>query len=132
MWCGQVHLPYIDSSWVCTFIDLQHTPLIFTLDRYQCRFKILQAAQYGVPQSRERLIFWGARRDVHLPEFPLPSHFYAKAGREYKLPTFGTLRPVSRSLDPNVLHSCAALPALTVPDAIGDLVRISSWVICSA
>ncbi|WP_412778202.1 DNA cytosine methyltransferase [Thalassospira lucentensis] len=39
---------------------------------YQVRlkWKVLNAAHYGVPQSRERLILLGAKKNVPLPEYP--------------------------------------------------------------
>lgn len=41
---------------------------------YLTHFKVLQAAHYGVPQSRWRLILFGALRPLSLPEFPQPTH----------------------------------------------------------
>jgi DNA (cytosine-5)-methyltransferase 1 len=37
-------------------------------------YRVLQAAQYGTPQSRERLFLIAARTDVPLPAYPGPSH----------------------------------------------------------
>lgn len=34
------------------------------------KWKVLNAANYGVPQSRERLILLGAKKNVPLPEYP--------------------------------------------------------------
>ena len=63
--------------------------------RYQVHCKVLQAAQYGAPQGRERVIFWAARRDVPLVDFPVPTHNYAKGVRSFDLPTGeGLHRPV--------------------------------------
>src|ERR1700677_1201959 len=42
-------------------------------DSYQVRFNVLQARAYGSPQNRRRVIIWGARRGVPLPEFPIPT-----------------------------------------------------------
>lgn len=36
--------------------------------------KVLQAADYGTPQSRRRVILLGARNDVALPEYPAANH----------------------------------------------------------
>ncbi len=36
-------------------------------------WQVLNAASYGVPQDRERLILLGARRGLALPEYPIPS-----------------------------------------------------------
>lgn len=40
---------------------------------YNVAYKILKASDYGVPQSRERIILMGVRKDLNLnPEFPGP------------------------------------------------------------
>lgn len=36
--------------------------------------KVLQAADYGTPQSRKRMILLGARQDACLPAYPIPTH----------------------------------------------------------
>lgn len=46
----------------------------FKLIGYQCEFKILNAADYGVPQARPRFIILGSRDRKNLG-FPLPTHF---------------------------------------------------------
>ncbi|EKM55273.1 uncharacterized protein PHACADRAFT_184086 [Phanerochaete carnosa HHB-10118-sp] len=93
---------------------------------YQVHCKVLQAAQYGTPQSRERVIFWAARRDVPLPDFPYPTHHFAKGVRSFNLPTGEVLhRPVRVAPHESAKRSeyaqYAPLCAITVEDAIGDL-----------
>ncbi len=41
---------------------------------YQCTWQVLNAADYGVPQRRERVILLGAKGDAPLPSFPKPTH----------------------------------------------------------
>ena len=41
---------------------------------YRYRWRVLNAADYGVPQLRPRLFIVGARKDEVLPEFPEPTH----------------------------------------------------------
>ncbi|KAI0077119.1 S-adenosyl-L-methionine-dependent methyltransferase [Panus rudis PR-1116 ss-1] len=86
---------------------------------YQARFQLLQAGQYGAPQGRLRAIFWGARRDLPLPTFPIPTHCYPTPTPRIKLPHGGHLHPISR--DPTQDSQCAPLPTVTVNDAISDL-----------
>ena len=37
-------------------------------------YRVLNAAHYGVPQSRQRLFLLGARKGHSLPEYPMPTH----------------------------------------------------------
>lgn len=41
---------------------------------YQCRTKVLNAADYGVPQARPRLFVIGVPKDEPLPNHPEPTH----------------------------------------------------------
>lgn len=34
----------------------------------------LRASEFGVPQNRQRLFFVGVKREIELPEFPVPTH----------------------------------------------------------
>ncbi|HWE46030.1 MAG TPA: DNA cytosine methyltransferase [Caulobacteraceae bacterium] len=43
-------------------------------------WKVLDAAHYGVPQHRERLILFGARRGLPLPQYPAPSTAEVRRG----------------------------------------------------
>ena len=47
----------------------------FTSRGYRTRmpWKVLDTAEFGVPQHRERLILMGARKGFRLPEYPAPS-----------------------------------------------------------
>lgn len=90
---------------------------------YQVRFKVLQAAAYGSPQGRNRVIFWGAKRGLRLPNFPIPTHAYEGRLCVHNLPTNQEkLPPATRSQTPGSWHLCAPLKATTVNDSIGDLV----------
>jgi len=92
--------------------------------RYQVRYRLLQSGQYGVPQSRRRVIFWGAKRGISLPEFPIPVYAFApKAGQlGVSLPTGGRLDPITRSRDRSDYHFFAPLRPVSVDDAVSDLV----------
>jgi DNA (cytosine-5)-methyltransferase 1 len=45
-------------------------------------WKVLNAASYGTPQDRERLILFGARRGLSLPEYPPVSTLPAASGMD--------------------------------------------------
>jgi DNA (cytosine-5)-methyltransferase 1 len=87
---------------------------------YDCDWRILNAAHFGVPQRRERLIFIGVQRGGK-PVFPQPTH-------ESNGSTIGH-RDRSRLLVPQEDLFTPKLnlkPALTVLDAIDDLPPIKS------
>ncbi|HIK06384.1 MAG TPA: DNA cytosine methyltransferase [Trichormus sp. M33_DOE_039] len=68
----------------------------------EAKYRILNAAKYGVPQARERLFLLGARKDINLPNYPQPITQPAKP---------------NHNLDEN--SELAVCP--TVWQAIGDL-----------
>ena len=93
---------------------------------YSVDWRILNAAHFGVPQKRERLILIGAQEGMSLG-FPRPTH----SG------TFRTigLRERHRILAPAESEGTVSLfdgneeplpPAVTVMEAIGDLPRVSA------
>lgn len=87
---------------------------------YDCDWRILNAANFGVPQRRERLIFIGVEKGGRF-QFPEPTHLSNGS-------TIG-LKDRSRMLIPHDdlftrLHPLR--PAVTVMDAIGDLPPIPS------
>ncbi|TCD67280.1 hypothetical protein EIP91_000302 [Steccherinum ochraceum] len=92
---------------------------------YQARFKLLQAGQYGSPQNRLRVIFWGARRELPLPKFPMPTHFFEPT-HNINLSDKCVLKPAARIFwipgkDEAYHHQCAPMPPVTAMDAISDL-----------
>jgi DNA (cytosine-5)-methyltransferase 1 len=90
------------------------------MNRYQVRFSVLQAGVYGSPQNRRRVIFWGARRGIPLPEFPIPTHNFVSPQWAVQLDTGLKLDHVTR--DPDRPNRGAPLRAVTVDDVISDLV----------
>ncbi|GBE91777.1 DNA cytosine methyltransferase [Nostoc cycadae] len=70
-------------------------------------YQVLNAAHYGVPQSRERLFLLGARQDVKLPKYP---------------------QPITQIAKPNQLIKKNSLPlSPTVWDAIGDIPEVENY-----
>ena len=46
----------------------------------QCTFGVLQAGQYGVPQTRRRAILLAAAPGERLPLYPEPTHCFSPRG----------------------------------------------------
>ncbi|QNE48322.1 DNA cytosine methyltransferase [Glaciihabitans sp. INWT7] len=82
--------------------------------------QVLQAADFGTPQSRRRVFVLGARRDVDLPAYPTASHTARTISGV--LPNQGML-----PLGPSVLEALSDLPdadgfeELLHDDNIGDV-----------
>ncbi|KDQ61172.1 hypothetical protein JAAARDRAFT_173758 [Jaapia argillacea MUCL 33604] len=88
--------------------------------QYQVHVKVLQAGDYGSPQSRQRVIFLGAIRDCRVPEFPIPMYSFPRRSWKSLMATGDEIWPISRN--PNDTTSrCAPYRGVTVNDAIGDL-----------
>ena len=97
--------------------------------RYQIQARVLNAADYGSPQQRNRVIFWGSRLDVRLPKWPIPSHIPRNGHNSTirKVATIGWIPTASRhQLDPSEGHTHAPFLSPTVLEAIDDLVSTSS------
>src|SRR4051794_18961196 len=95
--------------------DLAAVQAEFDALGYDTDWRILNAANFGVPQKRERLILIGVQRGLPIT-WPRPTH----AGQ---FRTIGHREP-SRLLRPD--PDQALPPALTVEDAIGDLPPVGS------
>lgn len=100
---------------------------------YRVVARVLNAADYGVPQRRERVIFVGFRDDMGVEwSFPEPTHsFEALAWSQIRTGEYwerhrvaSTDRELSsryRSIGMRLLEPPAQQPWKTVRDAIGDL-----------
>lgn len=101
--------------------------------RYNVVSRVLNAADHGVPQRRERVVFVGFRQDLGIEwSFPTETHSLdallwgqARSGRYWERHEVASR---SRLLDPRLKARGGALlekprlkPWLTVRDAIGDL-----------
>lgn len=83
---------------------------------YTVSWRIINAASFGVPQNRERVVIVGNRLGIDF-EWPNPTHYVSyrsMAGRRRELVS-------SMPLDSTVLK-----PAVTLIDAIGDLPPVES------
>lgn len=80
-------------------------------------YKVLQAADYGTPQSRKRLILLGSRSDVPPPEYPEPTFFPrpVRPGGDVLLEG----RSLSEHMSLGLKESITLGPS--VADALGDL-----------
>lgn len=83
---------------------------------YTVSWRIVNAASFGVPQNRERVVIVGNRLGIDF-EWPTPTHYVSyrsMAGKRRELMS-------SMPLDSTVLQ-----PAVTLMDAIGDLPEVES------
>ena len=69
-------------------------------------YQILNAASYGVPQSRERLFLIGCRQDLELPQYPQPITSFARSQKSPRLP----VSPSPLPLGPTVWDALSDLP----------------------
>lgn len=98
---------------------------------YRVASRVLDAAAFGVPQNRLRILFVGVRSDIKAePVFPgkidldLPELVRTKAGDRwvYNLAVNGFLPKAQASLD--ILLDPEAKELTTVEQAIGDLIHL--------
>ena len=95
---------------------------------YDSDWRILNAAHYGVPQKRERLVMLGAERGAKL-DFPTPTHGGGKGmGRTIGFRERERMHGLRQStlFDGELQDEPFLLPVVTVADAIDDLPRIES------
>ncbi|CAG9855238.1 unnamed protein product [Phyllotreta striolata] len=83
---------------------------------YQVTFGVLQAGQYGIPQTRRRLIIMAAAPGYVLPKFPEPQHVFSRKGTHLAFVVDGF----------NYSNEClwtesAPYRTITVRDALCDL-----------
>ena len=86
---------------------------------FQCTFGILQAGQYGVPQTRRRAIILAATPGEKLPLFPEPRHVFAP--RACSLSVMIGEKKIESN---NVWSLSAPFRTITVRDAMSDLPAI--------
>jgi len=87
---------------------------------YECDWRLLNAAHYGVPQKRERLVMIGVKSGGKIL-FPEPTHYFNGS-------TIG-FRDRGRVMSANCgdpFSESRLCPAVNVMEAIGDLPRIAS------
>ena len=96
---------------------------------YDARYSLLNAAHYGVPQSRDRVYLVAYRRELDASIwFPAATH-HAQLPRGYSQTRVVALRNIDLLNGGGFVHSpggaVGLLPAVTAADAIGDLPSIS-------
>jgi DNA (cytosine-5)-methyltransferase 1 len=89
---------------------------------YECRYTLLNAVFYGVPQMRERMFLVAIARELNItPAFPRPTHFT-------ELPVgYGSLRKVAyRTLNQGTLFEDEERHLVEPPTAVPTLERAVS------
>ncbi|PBC25685.1 DNA (cytosine-5)-methyltransferase PliMCI [Apis cerana cerana] len=90
---------------------------------YQCTFGILQAGNYGIPQTRRRLIILAAAPGEVLPKYPEPTHVFSK--RACQLSVIVDNKKYSSNCD---WTESAPYRTISVRDAMSDLPNIrNGW-----
>lgn len=117
-------------------LEKYHTSSKHTKCEYNVVFRLLNAADYGVPQSRYRVVIVGFRRDLDAQwTFPQPTHskemlLYSKWVKKDYWEKHGLCIPKENPLNEKTIHNIRKiaeetemplLPWQTVRDAIGDL-----------
>ncbi|XP_071039220.1 DNA (cytosine-5)-methyltransferase PliMCI isoform X2 [Parasteatoda tepidariorum] len=88
---------------------------------YQCTFAVLQAGQYGVPQTRRRAIILAAAPGEKLPSFPEPQHVFSPRATQL------TVVVDDKKYRPNIKWtSSAPYRTVTVGDSMSDLPSIKN------
>lgn len=88
---------------------------------YQCTFGIVQAGNYGVPQTRRRLIIFAAAPGYKLPEYPIPTHVFTRRACTLSIAIDG------KRYNTNLIHyNSAPRRTCTIRDAMSDLPEISN------
>ncbi|XP_019856377.1 PREDICTED: DNA (cytosine-5)-methyltransferase 1-like, partial [Amphimedon queenslandica] len=87
---------------------------------YQCTFGVLQAGQYGVPQTRRRAIILAAAPGEKLPHFPNPTHAFS--------PRVCQLTVVVNDIkyEGSIRMDSAPYRTITVRDSMSDLPHIKN------
>lgn len=81
-------------------------------------WRVLNAASYGVPQSRERLILMGAKKGIAMPTYPEPTHSKSVWSPDLLHPVGPTCRDALDDLpDAEEFHDLK----------ISDSVKVSRW-----
>ena len=108
---------------------------------YKVVARVLNAADYGIPQRRERVFIVGFRNDIDVEwHYPSPTHSYESLKEDHRTGEYWEKHKIARHLrsspllndDSNnfgydtLFKAQALLPWRTVRDAIGDLPEPSS------
>jgi DNA (cytosine-5)-methyltransferase 1 len=99
---------------------------------YVCRYTLLNAAFYGVPQMRERMFLIAYRRELAVPvSFPAPTHYLVlppgyEGSRSVALKTLRNLVGDAHSYIIPPAATKDLPPAVTAEDALSDLPAINA------
>ena len=86
---------------------------------YQCTFTVLQAGQYGVAQTRRRVIILAAAPGEKLPLFPEPTHCFSASACKLSV----KVDNIPYELN---MNKSAPYKTVTVRDTMSDLPRIKN------
>ena len=89
---------------------------------YQCTFGVLQAGNFGVPQTRRRCILMAAAPGQVLPRYPEPMHVFTKVHSSLNV----AVDKKNFTTDARWTEKSAPYRSITVRDALCDLPEIKT------
>ncbi|KAL2747796.1 DNA (cytosine-5)-methyltransferase PliMCI isoform X1 [Vespula maculifrons] len=128
-WCDYYRPKFFIMENVRNFVSFKRSMVLKLTLRclvrmgYQCTFGILQAGNYGIPQTRRRLIILAAAPGEMLPKYPEPTHVFSK--RACRLSVIVDNKKYSSNCD---WTESAPYRTISVRDAMSDLPNIrNGW-----
>jgi len=115
--------PHSDETWDEHDARLRKHHCSSTYEpEYDVDFRMVDAANFGIPQNRHRVFIVGTRIDLPVYEFPKRTHSQAALVRVQKLGEYWDRHKILPSLKHDVdIHNDGLLPWVTVRDAFKGL-----------
>ncbi|KAK0668597.1 putative DNA methylase essential for RIP [Cercophora samala] len=105
----------------------------FTRHGYSLRYKVLHLNEYGLPQTRRRLVIIGAGPGEKLPPFPPPTHSKTPEADGLKpiVTPYQALLPIKKFKCSLPMHNLATVPRYNPPKPRWDPSKPVNTITCS-